>query len=94
LAIPIPEPEPEIAALPTAETPQPKPLKRSFWLGLSADALGAGFLIHGLIENDNMANRAASREFRQADTHKKNRNNAYLIGTAILLGGISIHIFF
>jgi hypothetical protein len=83
-----PQPKPELT------NPTQKPIKPSFWLGISLDAIGIGALAYGLAENGNVENRVKKHEYTEADKAVKNRNTAYIIGTAALIGGITIHILF
>jgi hypothetical protein len=105
-----PEPKPEPIALPVAEPPPPppppppvappakKPLKRTFWIGLGVDAVGAAIIAYGLMEEDMVARRVKSGElgnsYPATKMHEKNRNMAYIAGAAVILTGISIQIFF
>jgi hypothetical protein len=89
--------------------PKPKLMHEQPWLtpkssrvGLSLDAIGAGFLIYGIIENGKAANiinntdktiRSADR-YRRAEDHAKYRNIAYITGAAFLLTGLEVQIHF
>jgi len=94
---------------PTVETePQPKisltpknPIKKNFWIALGCDVIGAGLIGYGLIENGNVKDivndEGAYRnksEYEDAKKSVTNRNVCYVVGSALLAGGISIHIFF
>jgi hypothetical protein len=87
-------PEPPEPIPPTAQPSPQNPAKRSLWLGLSANALGAGIIAYGIIENGRASNSIDKQEYSKAKKSIANRNAAYAIGAAALLGGISIHIFF
>jgi hypothetical protein len=94
-AVAIPsDPNQPIPTEPTARKTQ----KPSFWIGVGAEAVGAGIFIYGIsqhgqassINNDkNNVNR-----FSEATDAKNRGNTAYIVGAALLLSGISIHIFF
>jgi hypothetical protein len=88
-------PKPAAAALSDA----PKK-KSSFWAGLALDAAGAGLLMYGIIKESNVkdyvndgyyANRAEHEDAKKAAS---SRNAGYAIGSALLLTGISFHVFF
>jgi len=72
-----------------------KSKKRTVLLtGLSLDVLGAGLLAYGLYENHSAGNLIKDKKFKDADKAAKNRNIAYIAGSALLLSGISVHILF
>jgi len=71
-----------------------EPIKKSFWLGLTLDVVGAGMLAYGVIENDNAKNNLDSYNYTKAQSSMDMRNIAYIVGGAALLSGITIHIFF
>ena len=80
-------------------TPKEKPvaessIKTSFWAGIGLEVLGAGIIVYGLIENENVKTHSNNWDYTKADKSARSRNIAYIIGTAALLSGISIHIFF
>jgi len=84
-----------IQAPPQAMPAAPKLLsKPSFWVGVGLEAVGAGIIAYGLIENDNIIKHNGSGQFSKASLSVSNRNIAYIIGAAALMGGVSIHIFF
>jgi len=84
-----------IQAPPQAMPAAPKLLsKPSFWVGVGLEAVGAGVIAYGLIENGNAESRINAGEYSVAKKSITSRNIAYTVGTALLLGGISIHIFF
>ncbi|MDR2579223.1 MAG: penicillin-binding protein activator LpoB [Chitinispirillales bacterium] len=70
------------------------PAKGTFWLGLGMDILGAGIISYGVWENIRVVDRVDNGEFSAAKNSVKNRNAAYAVGAAVLLGGVTIHIFF
>jgi len=82
-----------VEAIPPAPAAPSKPA--SFWAAIGLDVLGAGLLVYGLVENGN-----AGRDYNgEADYNKvknsaRNRNVAYTIGAAALIGGVTIHILF
>jgi hypothetical protein len=88
-------PKPAAAALSDA------PKKKSFFgAGLAMDIAGAGLLMYGIIRessgkkyvNDGYyANRAEHEDAKKAAS---SRNAGYAIGSALLLTGISFHVFF
>jgi hypothetical protein len=82
---------PESAKKITSDKPPRKP---AFWAGIGLDALGAGTIIYGIIENRNVKKYDSDWEYSKAEKSASSRNTAYAIGTAFLLSGISIHIFF
>jgi hypothetical protein len=80
------------AAQPAPAKP-PKPA--SFWAAIGLDVLGVGLIAYGIIENGNVtAGYNSENEYNRAKNAVTNRNIAYTIGVAALLGGITIHIFF
>jgi hypothetical protein len=90
-----PEPIPEITfSLEPKLKQSPKSLKKSFWIGLSIEAIGAGIIAYGFIENGNAANLIDKGEFTDAEKSVKRRNALYIAGVAALLSGMSITIFF
>jgi hypothetical protein len=99
---PRPEPKPKRAPAPKPKPQQTaaakKPLKSSFWVGLSLDAAGAGILFYGLSQESRVAdikeNGYGRADYDKAVNHAKNRDTAYWLGAAALLSGISIQIFF
>jgi len=93
------EPRPaEIISQPIAEPkikPDAKPPKKStFWLGLSLDAAGAGIIAYGIYENGKVNKAIKDDNYKNAGKAEKKRNAAYIVGGVVLLGGISVHIFF
>jgi hypothetical protein len=89
---PAPKLEPKPVAQPTApQKSSPKPATR---LAIGLDIAGAGIIAYGIYENGNAADHIEKREYSKAESSIKTRNTAYAIGAAVLLGGISIHIFF
>jgi hypothetical protein len=76
----------------TMQTKQPK--RTSFWLALSCDAVGAGLLGYGIYEEMNVKNLNDRGDYSAAKKAESRRNAGYIAGAAVLLAGISIHIFF
>ena len=82
-----------------AETGDEKSIKPSFWLGIGLDVLGVGILVYGINEEQSIqrnvqaANYTPAR-YSAAKKSEKNRNAAYIIGTAVLASGIAVHILF
>jgi hypothetical protein len=69
--------------------------KRAFFYGaIGADALGAGLLVYGIIENGNVGRLSAEGHYAAAAGSESNRNTALAAGGVLLAGGITIHIFF
>jgi len=68
--------------------------KMLFYTAISADVLGAGMLAYGLIENSNMKMYIDGAHFSDAERAQTKRNAAYIIGGALLVSGVSIHILF
>jgi hypothetical protein len=92
---PDPKPTPEFVSIPKPK----KPIKPSFWIGLSADAIGAGLVTCGFIVMDAEVKNTLNDEYnenRYSDAKKaaKRRDALYGAGAVILLSGISVHIFF
>jgi len=101
--------QPERAA-PERPTPKPKaitaapgekPKKRTpLWAGLTIDAVGAGALIYGVVQENKVKNYVDDKkylnraEYEDADKAADIRNVSCVLGGALLLTGISIHIFF
>jgi hypothetical protein len=81
------------AAPPAPRTTSPKP--PSFWAAVGLDVLGAGLIVYGLVENGNVGRDYYGEEdFNKAKNSQRRRNVAYIVGTAALIGGITIHIRF
>jgi hypothetical protein len=74
--------------------PPTQPMKPAFWAGIGLDIIGAGVIVYGLMENGNVDSRAKDWDYTGAKQSAKKRNIAYTLGTALLLGGVSVHIFF
>jgi hypothetical protein len=104
--VPKPEPAPAAAvdrppAVRATATAAPPPAPRttspkspSFWAAVGLDVLGAGLIVYGLVENGNVGSYSNENEYNKVKSSARTRNIVYGIGTAALLGGISIHIFF
>jgi len=58
------------------------------------DIVGAGVMVYGLYENANVGKHAKDFNLTGAENAAKARNTAYIIGGALLVAGISIHIIF
>jgi hypothetical protein len=65
-----------------------------FCAALGADAIGAGALAYGLYEDYNVGKHSDNGKFAAAENSVKSRNAALIAGGALLLSGISSHIFF
>ena len=68
--------------------------KAFFYTAISADVLGTGMLAYGLIENSNMKMYVDGANFSDAERAQTKRNAAYIIGSVLLVSGVSIHILF
>jgi hypothetical protein len=76
----------------TMQSKQPK--RKSFWVGLSFDVIGAGFIAYGIYEELNVRDLYSSGSYDDMKEVERRRNTGYIVGAAALLTGISIHIFF
>jgi len=77
------------------EIKREKVKKRVFLItGVTLDALGVGGLAYGLFEDLNARGFINDKKYAAAEAAVKKRDIAYIAGCALLLGGISIHIFF
>jgi len=65
-----------------------------FYTAIGLDVLGAGLLAYGIYENMNVGNLVGDKKFTDADRAVTRRNAAYIAGSVILAGGITIHILF
>jgi hypothetical protein len=109
VAAPAPQPNLEPIAPPVSE-PAPKPAiaapgdkpkkKNSFWAGLAIDFASAGMLAYGAYQDDNLKSYVgdgryeSNEEYGNAKKAARNRNIGYAVAGALLLTGISVHIFF
>jgi uncharacterized repeat protein (TIGR02543 family) len=86
-AAPIPKPEP---------IPQdPAAVKRKLTIaGASLDALGAGILVYGLAKEFNVKDEVNGGFYGAAEKSAQARNAAYVLGSLLLMAGISVHIIF
>jgi len=62
--------------------------------GVGLDVLGAGLLTYGLYEELNARNLIKDKKLKDADKAVRNRNAACIVGSVLLLSGISVHIIF
>jgi len=70
----------------------PKPLMRpASWAAIGLDVLGVGLFAYAFYEDGNVTGHSSRAA---AEKSYRNRNLAYAVGTAVLLSGISVHIFF
>jgi len=76
------------------ETRRERKKKGLFYGAIGADALGAGLIAYGIIENSNVGTLVNDGHFSKAENAEKNRNAALVTGGIFLLCGITIHIFF
>jgi hypothetical protein len=82
----------QVEAVPPTPAKPPKPV--SFWAAVGLDVLGAGLLVYGFAENGNIGPYNDKAGYDKVSSSAKTRNILYGIGTAALLGGVSVHIFF
>ena len=68
--------------------------KGAFYVALGADVLGAGLAAYGIYEDRNVRKRSDNGKFTAAKRSERNRDAAFIAGGALLLSGITIHIFF
>jgi len=68
--------------------------KALFYGAIGAEALGAGLIAYGFLEDGNVGKYSDDGKFAQAKTAEKNRNTALTVGSILLLSGITVHIFF
>ena len=103
---PEPKPQPVTNAAPAAP-PKPdagltqtKPAapnaKKRYKLAaaISLDAIGAGVFLYGLSKDFVVQEKNDKELYADAEEARDQRNIAYIVGSVILLSGISIHIFF
>ena len=70
------------------------PKSPSFWAGIGLEVLGTGLIVYGLIEDRNVGVHNDNWDYSKAEKSVNSRNFAYGVGAALLLSGISIHLFF
>jgi len=63
-------------------------------IGTAGLIIGPGILVYGIVQNIMASSSIKDSEFSEAKEHVKSRNSAYIWGTAVLLAGASIKIFF
>ena len=68
--------------------------KGSFYVAIGADVLGAGLVAYGIYEHANVGKQINNGKYSDAKNSENSRNTALVVGGALLLSGISIHIFF
>jgi hypothetical protein len=77
------------------ETMREKPRRSGrFWVGVSCDVAGAGLLGYGIYQEFGVRNLNDRGDYPAAKEAEGRRNFGYIAGAAVLLAGISIHIFF
>jgi len=91
-------PAPERTPKAITEAPGEKSnIKPSFWAGLAIDVAGVGAFIYGY---ENLEQYVSDRkydnrgEYLDAKDAESTRDKLYIVGGALLLTGISVHIFF
>ena len=86
----------ELEQKPDAGVAQEQFLKkhRTFMAAVGLDALGAGILLYGVGKNASVVEMVDAKLYADAEEPAGQRNAAYVIGTIILLSGVSVHIFF
>lgn len=78
----------------TEEARRERKKKALFYSAVGADALGAGLIAYGIMEDVNVGKYTEGGHFHDAENSVKKRNAAFIAGGMLLLGGITIHIFF
>jgi hypothetical protein len=69
--------------------------KKAFFVtGVTLDLLGAGAIAYGVYEDYNASGFIKDKNFTAAEDASGKRNLMYIAGCALLLSGISVHIFF
>jgi hypothetical protein len=76
------------------ETRRERKKKTLFYIAIGADALGAGLIACGFLENSNVGKHVSNGKYAEAENAEKNRNTALAVGGILLLSGITIHVFF
>jgi TolB-like protein len=64
------------------------------YTAIGLDILGAGALVYGYIENNNVVKQIANDDGPEADRAATRRNAAYITGGALIATGVSFHILF
>jgi len=94
----VPTPTNRAEAAP-ASAPQ-KPTKARVGIAIGLDAVGAGVLAYGLYEEYNVKKIIDNGQYKDPAEYEstkkaaRNRNVGYVVGSVLLLTGISVHIFF
>jgi len=91
------EPKPETTApKPDAGAAREQPFMKRYKLpvAIGLDAIGAGIFLYGISKNASVTEKVDARLYADAEEPAGQRNAAYVVGTIILLSGISVHIFF
>jgi len=76
----------------TMRTKQPK--RASFWVGLSLDAVGAGVLGYGVYQEIALRDLNEKGEYSKMSEPTRIRNLCLIVGGAVLLSGVAVHILF
>ncbi|MCL2183323.1 MAG: CsgG/HfaB family protein [Chitinispirillia bacterium] len=75
--------------------PSAKSASKSTYWAVGFDVLGAGLITYGIIQNGDVGRDYNGKaDYDKVKKSEKNRNIAYAAGAAVLLGGVTIHIFF
>jgi hypothetical protein len=64
------------------------------YTAVGLDVLGAGAIVYGIVENNNVKKLVEDGDYPDADRAVERRNIAYIAGAAFLASGITIHILF
>jgi hypothetical protein len=94
---------PAAAPVPVApiSTPPPAPKKKpSFWAGIATDIAAAGMLTLGVYQDNSVKEYVKDGRYDSGEEYKntrsavRSRNICYAVGSALLMAGVSVHIFF
>jgi hypothetical protein len=68
--------------------------KGAFYVAIGADVVGAGLVAYGIYEHTKVGKYINDGKYSDAKKSENSRTTALVVGGALLLSGISIHIFF